>query len=292
MGLARRLCNGLPVSDKRLDFWMFNKEQPPVWKTGQPLKDDDIRTRFLQRMTLLQEDDSPYASFSRYLDSVRATGDDHGPARLLNDKEAGVSRFRGKLTGYLVPGKQQTVTLGVMPVGRMCSVRVFFRDAVLFEKSLTKGDDYVDLHIALPQAFEYRVEMAGEFQLRVPKETPFVFEASAGSPAWIDYSGPHYFYVPRGVRELIVDAEPRLSLQPPGAAKRIDATPAQRKAGKDFIVIPVPPEAAGKVWCTSSQTRGRVSFLNVPPLLSFHRQTLLVPREVSVADDLPTVGNP
>lgn len=290
MGLARRLCNGLPVGDKRLDFWMFNKERTPVWKTGGPLTDREIRARFVSRMKALEADDAPEASYSRYLDSVRVPGEDSGPARIANNDAAGVTRFRGKLTGYLVPSKQQSVVLGIMPSSRSCTLGVYIRDEVLMEKTLRASEEYTDLQIDLPRAFEYRVEISGNFQLRVPKETPFVFEASAGKPAWIDYSGPHYFYVPRGVRELAVDAEPRLSLHIPGQNKRLDITPADRKPGKDYVVIPVPPGAAGKVWRTSSQTRGRVSLLNVPPLLSFHRHTLLVPREVSVAEDLPTVG--
>jgi len=291
MGLARRLCNGLPIADKRLDFWIANKDRAPVWKTGEPLTDDEIHARFVKRMELLRSDDTPYVSFSRYLDSVRAPGEDKGAARILNDDEPGVARFRGSLTGYLVASKQQVVQLGIMPLSRMCTVRVFFRDEVLFEQSLKASKEYTELKIDLPKAFEYRVELTGEHQLRVPKETPFVFEASVNSPAWIDYSGPHYFYVPRGVRELIVDSEPRLSLSVPGQDKRLDVTAAARKPGKDFVIIPVPAGAAGTVWHTSNQTRGRISFLNVPPLLSFHRHTLFVPREVGVADDLPTIGN-
>ena len=42
----------------------------------------------------------------------------------------------------------------------------------------------------------------------------------------------------------------------------------------------VPAGADGKMWHTSSDTRGQVMFLNVPPLLSFHRRPMLVPREV------------
>ena len=124
MGLARRLCNGLPVSDKRPEFWMFNKDRDPVWKTGKPLSDEEVRERFASRVKALAADDTPDASFSRFLDAVRIPGDDSGPARIANEEAAGVTRFRGGLTGYLVPSKQQTVVLGMMPTGRVSTLRV------------------------------------------------------------------------------------------------------------------------------------------------------------------------
>ena len=69
----------------------------------------------------------------------------------------------------------------------------------------------------------------------------------------------------------------------------IDVIPASREEGEDYSVIKVPPEAAGKVWYTSSQTRGQFSLMNIPPLMSFHRDTVLVPREVVEADELTTL---
>jgi hypothetical protein len=35
-------------------------------------------------------------------------------------------------------------------------------------------------------------------------------------------------------------------------------------------------------------TRGQVSLLNVPPLMSFHRSSLFTPREIAEADGLTT----
>jgi hypothetical protein len=58
--------------------------------------------------------------------------------------------------------------------------------------------------------------------------------------------------------------------------------------GKSFISIKVPPGADGQVWHTSPLTRGQISLLNIPPLLSFHRQLVLVPREVAEAGGLTT----
>ena len=48
--------------------------------------------------------------------------------------------------------------------------------------------------------------------------------------------------------------------------------------------IPVPEGADGQIWHTTNMTRGQVSLLNVPPLLSLHRTTVFIPREIAQAE--------
>ncbi len=287
--LARRLCNGLPVTDKRPNFYMFNKEKPPVWKKGDQLSDQEIVTVFNDYFTRLQSDGNPVVTYSRYFEPVRPPGKDAGSSRQLRNEKDGVAVFRKGLTGYLVPGGKQTVRFGIAPSNRTATLTVYLRGTTpLFERTYRRTDTLQEIKVELPRANEYRVEVKGGVKLHVPPETPFVFEASAAQPAWIEYSGPNYFYVPKGAKELIVDGAPRFSFYVPGRKGRIDITAASREAKKDYAVIKVPPEAAGKIWHTSNQTRGRVSLLNVPPLMSLHRQTILVPREVAEADGLST----
>ena len=293
--LARRLCNGLPVKDERLDFYLFNKRQAPVWQQGDDLTDPEIRELFAATTASLRADDDPTVTWSRLLDHVRPSGADAGASAILSRTGNGVARFRRGLRGYLVPTGKQQVTLGVAPVSRLVEVTVshpngdqFFRREFRPQAADDKQPDPVRFSIELPKANEYRVEITGDFELHVPPETPFVFEASVTHPAWISYSGPHYFYVPRGTQELVVDASPRLSLQIPGAKKRLDVHPADRQAGRQYVVIPVPEGTDGQVWHTTSMTRGRVLLLNVPPLLSFHRDTILVPRELAESEGLTT----
>lgn len=285
--LARRLCNGLPIEDKRPEFYLARKEANPVWMHGEAPSDAEIATWFSETAAKLRADRDPTVNFSRYLDSVVVPGEDAGPAQIHQDEREAVARFRGGLLGYLVPSGPLTAKLGVSPVSKPVTITVHFREETIFEREIKGGGGMQELSIELPRAFEYRVEISGEFELRVPRETPLVFEASSMQPAWIDYSGPHYFYVPKGTTELIVDGDPRLSLMVPGVGKR-DLVPADRQAGQDYLTVSVPPGADGQVWHTHSLTRGRVSLLNVPPLLSFHRQTVLVPREVSETDGLTT----
>ena len=291
--LARRLCNGLPVQDKRLDFYMANKERDPVWKFGDDLSDVEIGQLFDQTVVQLEADDDPTVSFSRYFDKVTVPGEDAGASYIhaTPQQDVAVSRFRRGLLGYLGASGPQTAKFGIAPTSKPVTVTVYMRNDAIFEQEFRAASEdaekFQPFAVDLPRAFEYRVVITGDFELQVPRETPFLFESSVTSPAWIDYSGPHYFYVPKGTRELIVDAEPRLSLIIPGLGRR-DLSPGDRVEGKSHIVVTVPEGKDGTVWHTTTQTRGQVMLLNTPPLFSLHRDTVFVPREVSEAEGLST----
>lgn len=285
--LARRLCNGQPVQDGRLEFYLANKDRTPVWQEGESLSDAEVDALFADTAARLKSDGDPTVPFSRYLDRVTAPGEDAGPSRVQGDPREAVSRFRRGLRGYLAASGPMTARLGLAPTSKPVTVTVYLREEPVYEREFQAAAEMHELAIELPRAFEYRLQISGDFVLRVPPETPLAYEASTMHPAWIDYSGPHYFYVPRGTKEVIVDASPRLSLVVPGEGKR-DVGPADRVEGKNYITIKVPSGADGKLWHTTSLTRGQISLLNIPPLLSFHSQTVLVPREVSEAEGLTT----
>src|SRR5690606_5969718 len=128
-------------------------------------------------------------------------------------------RFRRGLRGYILAAGEEQVTFGITPNSRRVEFTVSDpHDNLLFQKELrsqvaAEGEvaELTTMTVDLPRANEYRVEISGDFTLQVPEETAFVFEASVTHPAWVSYSGPHYFYVPKGTKELIVDANPRLS---------------------------------------------------------------------------------
>lgn len=286
--LARRLCNGQPIQDKRLDFYLARKEAPPVWMTGAPLSDDEIATLFHERARTLRADTSRHAHYSRSFQAVRPAGPDAGPSRRAGaPDEKGETLFRGKLTGYVIGAEGQKITLSLKPT-KSATLTVFRRgDEVLLKQTVNAGQ-FTDVVVELPRSGEYRFLLEGEAIVRASPEAPLIYEASALSPANVDYSGPHYFYVPRGVKQIYVNASVRLSLVAPGRKERIEVKPENRVEGQEYAAVDVPEGADGKVWHTDATTRGRFQFLNIPPLLSLSREKIFVPREVAESDGLTT----
>jgi hypothetical protein len=287
--LARRLCNGLPKQDKRPEFYMYNKSTLPVWMAGEAFTDDEIHTLFHGTAQALQTDKSVYASFSRYFERVHPPGPDAGASHLPKGAETGVGNFRGALTGYLIASGTQSISLGVKTAKKPVSLKVFGgHDATLLDQTITDAADFQTVTVNLPKAGEYRFEIKGDVTLLAGSDVPLIFEVSVSRPAMIDYSGPYYFYVPKGVKQIFLDGDPRLSFFIPGVKQRQDITPANRAPGQTYSVVDVPEGAAGQVWHTDNLTRGKISFLNIPPFLCANRDQIFVPREVAEADDLTT----
>ncbi len=285
--LARRLCNGLPIQDGRDEYWFAQKDKPPIWMNGENHSDEEIVSMFTQWRGRLQNDHDPSVAFSRYLDPLDAEGEDAGPSTIAGSSVSekprpGLARFRGPLLGYLLATKPRSVRMGIAPRSREAKITVSVggRTPPLFQQTYKPSESFQEVAFQLPRANEYRILVEGDFALRVGPDIPFVYEASLASPAWVDYSGPNYFFVPAGTTEICADANPRLSIFAPGDSQRIDISRFTRKVGTDYSVVAVPPGADGQVWHTSDQTRGTFSLLNVPPLLSLHRDRVLRPREV------------
>jgi hypothetical protein len=287
--LARRLCNGLPLKDKRPEFWYARKEEPAVWMTGEPLTDAEIDSRFRDTARTLQADKSVYATYSRYFEDVHPPGEDAGASHMQGADERGISNVRSPLTGYLVCGGELGVAIGLRALRKPVTLKVFVRgEEILTEQTVKDTESFQTITVVLPKAGEYRFEIIGDAMLKVADEVPMALEASVARPAWIDSSGPYYFYVPKGAKQLYLDGEPRLTFFIPGVKGRQEIKPSDRVPGQTYSIIDVPEGAAGQVWHTDSLTRGKISFLNIPPFLSINRKHILIPREVSEADGLTT----
>ncbi|MBS3763209.1 MAG: hypothetical protein KGZ25_07910, partial [Planctomycetes bacterium] len=157
-------------------------------------------------------------------------------------------------------------------------------DRAILKKKIDK-DDAAKIELELPEAGSYPVRIKGSFRLHVPRETPLAFGASYKNPVWINYSGPHYFYVPKGTEQIIFSASPRLSLIVPGKGRR-DFSSADRAKGKNYVALDVPEGADGRVWRTMNQTRGNVRLINIPPYMSFYPDRIVVPKEIAEKDNV------
>lgn len=274
--LQRRLVNtGAPVLRPLREGWRFN-EPEAVWKDSTPVTSAELRALFAKDVEAFPADPR----------SVEFTGNLALASQFTASHQyATVNKInvRGRARCFVVPTKTQSYRFRV--VGRGTELELFDREADRSLRSVTlptKETDSVEL--SLEAGHSYRLELnptmgGGDATFEWPAELPLAFEASEDEPLWTDGGGPLYFLVPKGCKEVWCRGNPRLSLVTP-AGKRIDVTPEMYKEGQDAAHITVNPGEDGKLWTVWNQTRGSISFLNVPPYLSALPGQMLLPREM------------
>ncbi len=308
--LARRLCNGLPLVDHRFEYWMALGEKPirekhltesgvdpadlpdrPIWKTGGTYTDQQIIELFRQDRKRLEHDDDPTVFYTRYFDFCATPGEDAGSSKAADIDVPGAAQFRDGVTAYFGPPNQATYALEVKAIDKPVTVTAYRRGKDVMSKQIIKpSPDLQTVEIKLPKAGEYRVTIDGDAVVRTAPEVPMMYEASPALPAKLVDSGPLYFYVPRGAEELVFNTDGRVTLKIPGKSEPVTYTAKDREPGKDYIVVPLDEQTAGRVWHVTSDSAGPFKLINVPPLLTPHRHVLLIPRGVSMADALTTGG--
>lgn len=298
--LVRRLANGLPLSDGRFEYWMFltDKRRPtaaqlekfnlkdsdlptsPVWMHGEAYDDAEIRKLFAQSRAALASDTRREVSYSRYLDYARAVGTDAGPSKSPGG-DTGSVRLEGEVIAWIAAVDESTVPLRITPVEGSVKVVSYARGEDVLEQFEVSKAGIVTL--SFQRANDYRVKITGKFDLATEADAPVVIEASAMQPATIRDSGPLYFYVPRGVDELVLRVKGEVTMHIPRHGQKVV------KGTDGDVVVPVPANAAGTLWHVTSATDGTLALVNVPPLLHLHRQLVLSVREVSQSDGLTTM---
>lgn len=298
--LVRRLANALPLNDGRPEFWMSltAKNRPdakvlerhglkgedlpdrPVWMHGEPYTDQEVLELFAKSKAALAQDTRTYVYYSRYLDYAHAPGPDLGPSRSPAGRE-GAARFEGEIIAWLGTVDDAEVPLHVTPLAGAVEVTSYLRGDDVHEQFNVSETDTVTLRFT--RANDYRVRLVGSFDLATAPDLPLVVEASARHPATIRRSGPLYFYVPQGVRRVVLHVDGVAAVHVPRHGVVV------LKGTGDEIVVDVPEDAVGTLWHLTSATDGRVALINVPPLLHLHRTMFLSVREVSQSDGLTTV---
>ncbi|MFW6059456.1 MAG: DUF4838 domain-containing protein [Phycisphaeraceae bacterium] len=308
--LARRLCNVAVLRDHRPDHWIFLGDKQPsdeylqeagirredlpqraVWKQGDELSDEAIRALFEQDLAALRRHVAAQPSFSEELRPVRFSAEDGD-----GNDEPTVSKFRGTTHFHVRCAEPGTLRFKVAPTGRRCQVAVTAADGrVIRERTLeSEGDEspLVDMAVELPEAGRYELTLSGGVRFQAVRDgspaMSLALKASTVHPVWADYSGGHYFYVPRGTEAVEVEVGGRLSLSIPGQGRR-DVHGTDREPDERYVRIAVPEGADGQLWHTLSQTRGSFGFHNIPPYLSFDPGALLVPKNIVEADRLETI---
>jgi hypothetical protein len=299
-GLARRLANGLPLTDGRFDYWMMltAKNRPdakrleafkvsaadlpdsPVWMQGEPCSDDEIRVLFAQTRKSLASDKRTGVLFSRYLDYAHASGTDAGPSRSPGDR-VGAARVEGLTTLWIGSVDEASYPLEIAPLDGSVEVVSYLRENEEHERFKLDAPGRVTLSFA--RANDYRVTLRGALELQTGADLPMALEASPQAPLTVKRSGPLYFYVPRGVSTVRMEVAGSAVVHiPRHGTKAIQGGPGLQS-------IAVPDDAAGTLWHFTADTDATLALVNVPPLLHLHRTLLMSVREVSQSDGLTTM---
>lgn len=307
--LARRLCNGLPLKDGRLEFWLAldSKKKPPqkwldsagvtaeslpdaaVWKHGEAYSDDQIVAMFRESLASLKEDQVRRVAYSRYLDYSWAPGPDAGPSASPGELKEGAARVHGPAFGYIASQTGDRFQIQVQAVDKPAEVIVYQRgETVLEQAGVEPASGVALIDIELPRANDYRFAIQGVADVSPAVGVPTLLDASLQSPLKVQDSGPLYFYVPRSARDVVLQVTGEWSVGiPRNGTKRVSAKDADADSG--YIVLPVPKGAAGTLWNLTAEGVASIALVNTPPLVQLTRQTVVVPRETAQADGLTTL---
>jgi hypothetical protein len=228
----------------------------------------------------------------------------------------------GKPAARGYPPKQGFLCQGALPTVALASVngeplRFMLQQATIYktfpdgEYAITSADGVEVAKGKLPKgehAMEVKVPAAGVYYLRyddksagvqlLPDETQqgaFVLDRSThvGTYNYVTI----FFYVPKGTKSMVLYANKsgdKFGFQQPdgkwsGAGKGIkpENSNCYLKADGSYLTIPVPAGMDGKVWSALMFNRGSFHFFNIPNVLSFAADGVLVPEDVAKRDGLP-----
>lgn len=303
--LARRLCNGLPLNDGRFEYWMMLTEQrrpprefldkhkvsaeslpnKPVWLDETQLTNEQIITLFGEARTRLGRQAQSRVEFSQELIPVAIPGEQSGSAMVFLQEQPGQMRVRGTMVGRLLVSNPQKLIFRIASDSRSSTIALHgAADEPVLDRTVRKDDGEQSFTLNLSPG-EYRLRVSGEYMITVPADATLAIEASYDNPLHGEYSGGHFFYVPRGTKKLLLSANGRLSLLVPGY-KRVDLGESDRDPAHGYIAFDVPSGADGQVWQTFHQTRGNFYFINIPPYIMPHRARMVLPRDLAGKEGL------
>lgn len=190
-----------------------------------------------------------------------------------------VTKFRGTLNLVMIPGAAGTFSFTYSPPagGAVGGTVIREEDSQEIDSFSFSASNSV-VSVPLEAGKTYRIEMAAPVNLptsmTVPAGLAAAIRADAAANPWLDYSGG-YVFVPSPRTEIVCTGNPRLSLLNPSGG-RTDVLPASH--GPDGLArVPVAAGHDDRVWTVFHQTRGNISFRNVPPLVNLNRAWLMLP---------------
>lgn len=254
-----------------------------MWKDIPQLTDAEIGTRLADGMARYQPLDYPQRRYSRKLVPLAAA-----PAAPPAWLETGSYGYDAGFNYAVRPGDGRQVTLQMSIWARENKydhvVATGPTGATVFDAKIPADGAWHDLVIPAEQPGLYRLSVYDAkniFRLRVPSALPF---ACVENNICADLSPRTYFFVPAGVRKVAVycpDASLPLELRDPqGTVVTVDANERQ----KSLFVIDIPAGMDNRCWSYARHKSWLpLHFLNVPDVVSFSPDGMLVPAEVKPA---------
>lgn len=301
----------------------------PSWEWYQmrgknKLNDVPYRDTKVTPESLVRETDAWFAKMKASYGEVPQIDDVHFSDRLVLPKwktDGGKPAARG------YPSKQGYLCQGAPPVAALVSrsgepLRFMIQQATIYqtfpdgEYSITAADGSEVVKGKLAKGehqMEVKVPAAGVYYLKYSDQSAGVqfLPAETQQGAFVLGDETHighynatsaFFYVPKGTKSIVLYANKSGSkfglLRPDGKwvgadkGEKPENTCCYLKADGSFMTIAVPPGTDGKIWTASYLNRGSFHFFNIPNVLSFSSDGVLVPEDVAKRDGLPLQTDP
>jgi hypothetical protein len=312
------LCGRMAVQDNRMEFAMDGGRRggsPVVWRRGKPYEhtkkrafddpffasaipnDAEVIRVFRESLKRMETQADYRAVYSPILAWVTVregvAGADDGEAQTAE------LHLRGGLNGWVSTDGTAKSRMTLAPASPPCQATVSYEDASVVKAAywlpemttvitsrFEKMTEQVWEVTTPPRAADYRIAFTGDLRLGIPRETPLVVEASWARPLVLGKSGPLYFYVPKGNRELVFGCKGMISLSIPGEASPRVFTENGCVKGKNYVVLNIPAGAAGQVWRLNAGSEGNFALYNAPAYLTPFRDQLVAPIDIAMVEDL------
>ncbi|HEX8915348.1 MAG TPA: DUF4838 domain-containing protein, partial [Humisphaera sp.] len=275
--------------------WTANAKGPKPWEGTPPPTAEETEAAFAEGVAYFRPQDVQERTFSNDLVPVTfPVAEGAKPAAPAASNQA----YQGSLRYAVYSATGEPIELEVTP-----GTIAWYRDRPDARYTLRSADEAT--------VAEARMKLDGQphaLSLKVPRPGLYWFDfadsgaawrirAAAGAPCTVplrrDKGFSHqghmqrmYFYVPKGTARIDYywRGGPHKLLGPDGKVA------AEVKTSGEFVSVPVPPGADGKVWSFTQLALGHLWFFNVPNALAGSPEALMVPREVAAKDGLAVRG--
>lgn len=265
--------------------WSFKDRGPHPWQVDEPYTQAERDAYFREALDAFEPQPFEQLTFS----------DDLRPVMFDGARPAAThQRYQGRMpiVMYSLQGEplSVTVTTGTIVGYRdRADARYTWRDADGNELSSGKlpldGEEH-ELTLKPPKPGLYHLDFndsgAGWAFKADPQQILSIRPQRATTHRHAGWMQAIYFYVPKGTQQIVYfwEGNEHRVHGPDGAVlQKVDTS-------GGFVTVDVPPGMDGKPWKFSQMAMGEIWFFNAPNVFAASPQSLLLPQELIVKDDL------